>query len=122
LVANSGNLTGSYQVTLRIKGDEEEKRIITLTGQSSEMVTFNILRNNPSYYSVDINGLSDSFIVKENPSPALTPNQQSTPSPVPPKPTNWWLVGSIYLADIVLLVIILWLIKRRRQKKEEQLK
>ena len=40
-------------------------------------------------------------------------------SPVPPKPTNWWLVGSIYLADIVLLITILWLIKHRRQKGEE---
>ena len=103
----------------------EQTRTTTLSGQTSEVVTFNISRSTPSYYSVDINGLSGSFIVKENvvkenPTPALTLSQQSIPSPAPAKPTSCWLVGGIYLADIVLLIMVLWLIKRRRQNKEGQ--
>ena len=120
LVTNTGDLAGSYQAALTVNGVAEATEEVTLDAGASEMVTFSISRDTPGYYSVDINGLSGSFIVRENPTPDLLPMQHSNPSPVPPKPTNWWLVGSIYVADIVLLIIILWLIKRRRQNKEGQ--
>jgi hypothetical protein len=125
VVANSGNLAGSYEVILKINGEVEERREITLAGGASEVVTFNVSREAADVYVIDVNGLTGSFVVKEEAPPALTPTASipitltpaaSAPIPAAPEPTtNWWLVGGIYAADIALLVIVLRLIKRRRR-------
>ncbi len=109
VVANSGNLEGSYEVALKINGEVEEVREVTLSGGASEVVTFNVIREAAGVYLVDVNSLLGSFVVKEEAPQALTTTLAA------PEPTNWWLVGGIYAADIVLLIIILRFIRRWRQ-------
>ncbi len=120
VVANTGNLAGSYEVILKINGEVEETREITLAGGASEVVTFNVSRGAADVYEVDVNGLLGSFVVREEAFSALTPITLTptalTPTPAAAEPTtNWWLVGGIYAVDIALLVIVLRLIKRRKR-------
>jgi len=132
MVRNSGDLGGSYEVTLIIDNQVEETRAVTLEGQSSEVVTFTIARSEPGFYLLNVNGLPGSFTVVEGvvvegeeDSPASS-NQIEEPiySSVSSKNTNWWLIGGIFIADTILLVIIvIWLLRRRnkaRQSENEQ--
>ncbi|MEE9583631.1 MAG: hypothetical protein V3W01_03100, partial [Dehalococcoidales bacterium] len=65
VVANSSNLAGSYEVILKINGEVEERREITLAGGASEAVTFNVTRDAADVYVVDVNGQLGSFVVWE---------------------------------------------------------
>ena len=114
LVANNGDLEGSYQLTLTINNEEVEGREITLPGSATETIIFDISPDIAGNYSVNVNGLLDSFTVKDKSTP--TPAYTQTPAPINSsvEPTNWWLIGSICTINIVLLIIIVQLIRRRR--------
>jgi hypothetical protein len=113
LVLNSGDLTGGYVVTLKVDNDVVATREITLAGGSSELVSFAVLRD-AGTYQFEINGVTGSFVVSETalldlgPGPTVAPAQT-----LPEQSANWWLVGGVYVADVVLLVIVLQLIRRR---------
>ncbi len=70
LVTNTGEQEGSYIVTLKIDEVIEETREITLAG-GSERVTFTTTKDEAGTYSVDVNGLQGSFMVKEAPQSPL---------------------------------------------------
>ncbi|MFC1966545.1 Ig-like domain-containing protein [Chloroflexota bacterium] len=101
--ANTGNAAGSYEVTLRINGAAVETKTVTLAGGSSEKVTFTTTRDTAGTYTVDINGLSGTFKVKEAPA-----------EEVPPKPMNWWLIGGIIAAAVIVIGLFIWRFIRRR--------
>ena len=123
LVTNTGDLPGSYELTLMINNEVVETRVITLPGGASELVAFNITEDTADFYLLNLNGLSGFFLVKGNAAPVVTPDQTATtsqtatPVPAPNEPTtNWWLVGGIYAANIALLIIILRLIRHKTGK------
>ena len=109
LLTNEGEEKGSYLVTLKINGVEEETKERTLAGGASETVVFNTSRNEVGTYSVDVNGLSGSFTVKEAALPAPPPPIASTPS----SGINWAVVAPIIGA--VFLAIFLPIRLRRRR-------
>jgi len=109
LVANNGDVTGSYAVTLKIDGVAEETKEITLDAGASEEVTFTTTKNTAGTYSVEVGGLSGSFMVKEQP-------EETTPPPeIPEEPTiNWPIIWGAMAGVLVVGVVILWIAIRRR--------
>jgi len=96
LVANTGGQLGSYEVTLKINGVVEGSRGITLDAGASGPVVFSISKETAGTFSVDVNGLSGSFTVREKPAPA--------------KPANWSLIGGIVAGVIVVgLGVFFWM-------------
>jgi len=64
LVTNTGDLSGSYQVSLNIDGVAVATKEVTLAGGASERVTFTTTQGIAGIYSVTIDGLSGTFDVK----------------------------------------------------------
>lgn len=98
LVTNTGEEEGSYIVALKINEVIEETKEITLAS-GSETVTFTTAKSEAGTYSVDVNGLSGSFMVKEVPLP-------SAPPPTTLEGVKWAILGPI-LAVVVFLTIFL---------------
>jgi hypothetical protein len=63
-VTNVGEATGSYTVNLEIDGAIKDSRDVTLAGQATEVVRFQVTEANPGTYNVDIDGLAGSFTVE----------------------------------------------------------
>jgi len=123
-VANTGEEAGNYTVTLKIDGAVEATKNVTLNAGASEEVTFTTAKDVAGSYSVDVNGLSGSFTVKEKPAPPPTPTPTPSPTPVPtPTPTpgvNWPLIWGIIGGVVVVGVIIFLVVKRPREESEKE--
>ncbi len=65
LATNSGPVTASFEVTLRINDVIEDNKLITLAAGITEEVKFVTSKNVAGVYVVDVNGLLGSFIVRE---------------------------------------------------------
>lgn len=131
-------MEGTYNLTLKINGVNEETRDITVAAGTSKSVSFTLSRQQSGIYEVDVNGLEGSFNVitlapapvpaptpapkpvipsepKPVPTPAPTP---TTPAPVlpptPEPPTNWWLIGGVIIACAVIGLVVWQLVSRRR--------
>ena len=100
LIANTGDLTGSYEVTLKIDNVVVATRKVTLIGGASQRVSFTATKDVAGTYSVDVSGLTGSFTVEEEVVP-----------PVAPKPIAWWVWLIVGLGVVViggLLAYFLW--------------
>jgi len=97
-VANTDGQAGSYTVTLKINGVVEETKEVTAAAGASTQVNFTTSKDEVGTYSVDVNGLTDSFEVVPPPKP----------------PTNWPLIGGIIGGVIVVGLLIYFLVFRRR--------
>ncbi len=96
-VANTGDLSGSYEVTLKINNTTVETKDVTLAGGASQTVTFTTTQDVAGTYTVDVNGLSDTFTVK------------TVPAGIP-----WWvwvIVGVVVVVGVLLAYFLWW---RRR--------
>ena len=100
LVANTGELSGSYEVTLKIDNVTVDTKYVTLAGGASQSVTFTTAKDAAGTYTAAVDGLSGTFTVK---APTV---------PVKPGP-NWWLIGGI-IAAVIIIAAIAWLVIRRR--------
>ncbi len=100
LVTNTGDLTGSYEVTLKIANVAVATKDVTLAGGASQTVTLTTTRDVAGTYSVDVNGLSGTFTVKV--------------PVVPVEPINWWVWLIVGLAVVTVGVIICQVVRRRR--------
>ncbi len=69
LIANTGDLSGSYEVTLRINDTAVETKEITIAGGTEDRVAFIITRDAAGTYTVNVDDLSGTFKVKEPPPP-----------------------------------------------------
>jgi len=96
LVTNTSNLGGICRVSLGIDSQVVEIQEINLVGGASQVVTFKISEDVADIYSVNINGLSGSFVVK----PAANP-------------FNWPLLCGVIAAVIVIGLLIFFLARRR---------
>ena len=63
IVQNTGELEGSYTLTLKINGEIEQSTEVTLAGGESRQVSFTVVKNEPGTYAVAIDGLTGKFIV-----------------------------------------------------------
>ncbi len=100
LVANTGDLTGSYKVTLKINNVVVATKDVTLAGGASQKVTFTTVKDVAGTYAVNIDGLSGAFTVK--------------PVIPPPPPINWWLIGGI-IAGVIIIGMVIWQVIARRR-------
>ena len=118
VVINEGDLTGSYEVVLRVGGEVVETRVVTLGGGESEAVSFIVCEETPGLYSVDINGAGDSFsILEESVASGLaTPHPTSTQT-VWSGGINVWPVYTMLTAGTALLFALLWFMKHRKRNK-----
>lgn len=128
LLTNTGDLQGTYELTLNINGVPSRNERVKLDGGASQTVTFNLQIAAPGGYSVSIGSLSGTFFVvpptpttpsPTTPSPTTpTPTTPSpttpspTPTPSPTEPIVWGLIAVGVLAAALLLVVV-WRIVRR---------
>jgi len=100
LVTNTGELSGSYEVTLKVDNIVVDAKYVTLAGGASQTVTFVTAKDAAGTYTAAVDGLSGTFTVK-------------APT-VPVKPgLNWWLIGGIIA--VVIIALVVWLVLRRRR-------
>ena len=120
LVTNSGNLEGTYQVTLEIDNKVVETQEVTLAGGARDIVTFKISENIASIYSVNINGLAGSFIVKPvaTSEPELAPISTPPATHTPPSvtPISWPVVYGVVVALVAMGALLFFLVRRSHTK------
>jgi len=133
-ITNTGDLAGSHDVTLKIKGKAVSTKKITLAGQASEKVTFTTVQGAPGTYTANLDGLSGAFTVKPAPTepvvikqPPAPPPPAPAPAPAPPAPAppppapapvpevNVWLLVIIAVAAIIIVGAVVWFFGFRRE-------
>jgi len=122
-VTNTGKEAGNYTVTLKIDGVVEATKDVILNAGASKEVTFTTAKDVAGSYSVDVNGLSGSFTVKEKPappSPTPTPIPTPTPTPTPTSEVNWSLIWGAIGGTVVVGVIIFLVARKPREESEEE--
>jgi hypothetical protein len=62
-VVNTGDQAGNYNIALKINGQVEESRMISVGPQASQPVKFTVTRDQPGTYTVDIVDQSGSFTI-----------------------------------------------------------
>jgi len=132
LVANTGGKSGSYEVTLKINGVVAATKEVTVSAGLSKEVSFTTSKDIAGTYSVDVNGVTDSFVVKEavaTPAAAATPEPEPastltlpatyTPPPThtpPAKPINWPVVCGVVAALVAMGSLLFFLVRRSHTK------
>jgi len=128
-VINNGDLSGTHGVSLKINGVLIETKGVTLDGGKSQKVVFTMGPDTAGTYSVDIDGLSGSFAVKElvpapaeeektaMPAPAVAPAQEPGPAPeqAPMLPISGWTISGIIAAIAVVGLASYFFIRKRRE-------
>jgi hypothetical protein len=102
IVQNTGELEGSYTLTLTINGEIEQSTEVTLAGGESKQVSFTVVRNKPGTYAVAIDGLTGEFTVLASTS---SPGWGST---------YWWII--LLLVVITVPVVYLLVMRPMRPK------
>jgi hypothetical protein len=134
IVTNTGDLAGSYEVTLKIDGMAVETRKIVLAGGGSEVVTFTSTGESAGAHTVEVDGLRGSFVVREKVAPSPPPPSIPPPAPVTPPPApevtpapapsapggiGWWLVTVVVILLIMGASALFFIGKWRRVKAKE---
>jgi len=96
-------LGAPHEGTLKIDGVVEATREVTVDAGFSEEVIFNISRDAPGTYFIEVDGLTSSFIVKEEVVPLRIP-----------KPINCGLIGGIVGGVSVVSLLVYFLLVRKR--------
>jgi hypothetical protein len=96
-VTNSGDLSGSYKLVLKINDRQVDSKEVMVAGGKTENVSFEVQRGIEAEYTVDVNGQKGQFTVGtpvETPPPAtvaeavVTPTPARTNDPVPAATTK----------------------------------
>ncbi len=90
LVTNTGDLSGTYSVVLKINDVVTETKQVTLEGHENQTVSFSVSLDTAGTYNISIGLLSGVLIVTE-PTPTPAPTQEPAPSPTQtpaPSPTQ----------------------------------
>ncbi len=102
LVTNTGDLTGSYEVTLKIDNNVVATKEVTLEGGASETVTFVATPSVAGTYNVSADELTGTFTAKIPP-PAFKPivitGSGDKTSPPFTVPTKEWVINWAYVPN-----------------------
>jgi len=126
MVTNTGDLTGSTTVTLKINGVAVANKTVKLNGGELQKVSFTTVQGAPGDYKVEIDGLSGMFTVKAatlipvvisstvpsitvpSATPAPTaPAVPAAPAPVP-APTPWTAIIISLVVAVIVAGILVW--------------
>jgi len=106
-MTNTGDLPGRYEVSLKLDREETvyTKWVLIAAGEK-RIVNFTKIPKTAGVYTVNVNGLSGSFVVRDitSPKPTLSP---STPSSI-----NWSKIGG-GMAILVLAIITFLFLSRK---------
>jgi hypothetical protein len=91
-VVNDGGQEGAYLVELKINGETVDSKEVTLGAGQSEQVSFTVSGTEPGQYEVVVSGLSGELTVLRT--------------------INWWLIGGI-IAALMLLGWLGWYLRKR---------
>jgi hypothetical protein len=61
---NNGEVAGNYSMVLKLKGTVESTQEISLGPGESQKVTFDINKNTPGFYNVELEGLAGRFVIE----------------------------------------------------------
>jgi hypothetical protein len=95
-VVNSGDETGNYSVSLKINGQVEQTRMVSVGPQASQPIKFTVTKDQPGTYSIDIGGQKGSFII---------PGKSSNKAPVSAGLIVFLIAGVLILATVMVLVL-----------------
>jgi hypothetical protein len=98
-VVNTGDQAGNYNVVLKINGQTEESRMVSVGPLTSQPVKFTVARSQPGTYSVDVGVQQGSFIVLGNEKYGGTPVNAS--------------LIVILAFGVVAVIIVLMIVLRR---------
>jgi len=132
-VANNGDLSDTYKLSLNINGTLDTLKYPEIKGHTSEDIVFTAAFEEAGSYTIDVNGLSATLNVAaaavieeptaEEPEPVVTePSPEPAPAPEPPAkeivttPTtiNWWYIGGGIVVAIIIISLISMFVARRR--------
>jgi PGF-pre-PGF domain-containing protein len=132
-VTNASDSAGTYVVALWVDSTISAGQDVYLEAGQTESVSFTVNQAVEGSHEVRIDRLFGSFSVTKpvpaptptpTPVPAPTPTPAPTPAPVPtptptPAPTpapgiNWWLIGGVIAAAIIIGLVAWQLVVRRR--------
>ncbi|MFC1931565.1 helix-turn-helix domain-containing protein [Chloroflexota bacterium] len=133
-IANSGDLSGSYEVILKVNNEVESTQKLKMAGRTTEKVTFTVIKGAAGSYTVDINGQTGTFTVKSMAAPVTIPPAQPSiivqapeapapapapappaPTPTPVQPTNWLVIIIVAAAAVIVAGIVVWYFGFRRE-------
>jgi len=101
LVTNSGDLSGTYKVTVKVDNIPLPSKDVTVADHTSQQVTFTTAKAMGGTYTVTVDGLSGTFTIKAGP-------------PIGPTTAmNWWVIGGIIAAVVVIAVVVSLTVRRR---------
>jgi hypothetical protein len=95
-VANTGDKSGTHNITLNISDEVEEEKTVTLDPDEAETVIFEVSASEPGTFSVEIDGLSGSYTVTE-------PEEPSFWERIPGFPYESTIIGLAVGAIVLLL-------------------
>jgi len=100
-VANTGDLSDTYEVRFKIDDTVVETEEVTLEGGDSERLVFTTAKDTAGTYTVDVNGLSGSFVASEKAMPSS------------PQTINWPILSGV-IAGVIIVGLIIFFVARRR--------
>jgi transcriptional regulator with XRE-family HTH domain len=142
-IANTGDLSGSFDAVLRINNNIIETKKVNVAGGASQEVSYTVAPDTAGTYSISVDGLSGTLEVAAPPPTTTTttttapptsttttitttttppPSSTTTTPPVttttiPPPPVtpgvNWWLIAGIALIVIIVGVVTWQMVLRR---------
>ncbi len=95
-IANNGGQSGEYRVVLKINGETESTRDITLAPGQSQEIVFHVSNLKPGTYTAQIDNLTAEFTVK--------------------RWTNYPLIAGIAIASGLFVWALLYFLRRRRRR------
>ena len=99
-VVNAGDQGGSLNVALKINGKVEQTKAIAVGPQAAQQIKFTVTKSQPGTYSVDIGGITGSFIIQ---------NMSNTTS----APINGGLIVILIVSLLGLTAVLLFALNRR---------
>jgi hypothetical protein len=110
-VTNGGGESGTYQVTLKINGEIEDTKEVSIAAGGSQEVKLTTSKNVAGTYTVDCNGLVGSFVVKEV---VAAPPAEEGPAAAPESQTNWPVLGGFIAAVVVVISLVIFFVVRKK--------
>jgi hypothetical protein len=98
-VVNTGDQGGNMNVTLKINGQVEETRMVSVGPQASQPIKFTVTKAQPGTYSVDIGGQTGIFTIPG------TSNHRA--------PVSAGLIAFIIVCVLILATVMVLLLSRR---------
>ena len=105
LVSNNSDVAGSGEAVLKVNGVVEAAKGVTVGAGKSESVSFTVSKDSAGTCSVDVNGITKSFLVKKVPATPIIE-------------TKWFKLGLAIAAYIALLWLIFFLALRRKRRRQ----